>query len=84
MDTAKARVLVVEDEPAIRDALRAAFDHAGYAVHALPDGDAFEDQVDAFRPDLAVLDVMLPGRDGLELERAAFSSCAPTSRRTHR
>ena len=64
-----ARVLLVEDEAAIRDALAAAYTADGYTVCALPDGSDFEQRVDAFRPDLAVLDVMLPGRDGVELTR---------------
>lgn len=67
---ATARVLVVEDECVIRDALAAAFAGAGHAVSSAPDGSDFEERVDAFRPDLAVLDVMLPGRDGIELTRA--------------
>jgi DNA-binding response OmpR family regulator len=65
-----ARVLVVEDEPGIRDALASAYVSEGYAVCAVADGDGFEQCVDGFRPDLAVLDVMLPGRNGLELTRA--------------
>ena len=71
--TASARVLIVEDEPPIRDALRTAYGQAGHDVLALPDGEGFEAQVEAFRPDLVVLDVMLPGRDGFELARVLRS-----------
>ena len=66
-----ARVLLVEDEPALRDALAAAFTGAGYRVRALPDATGFDESVRGFRPDLAVLDLMLPGgRDGFALARA--------------
>lgn len=67
---AKARILVVEDQPTVREALVAALRDAGYALEAMADGAGFERIVDTFRPDLAILDVMLPGeRDGLELGR---------------
>ena len=68
--SAPARVLIVEDEAPIRDSLAAAYRAAGHDVCALADGTGFEEQVDAFRPDLVVLDVMLPARDGFELARA--------------
>jgi two-component system OmpR family response regulator len=60
-----ARVLVVEDEDAIRDPLSAALRAAGHEVKDCAGGVGFEDVVDTFRPDLALLDVHLPGgRDG--------------------
>jgi two-component system OmpR family response regulator len=65
-----ARVLVVEDEDGIRCALAAAYEGEGYRVCSAADGAGFEQRVDGFRPDLAVLDVMLPGRDGIELTKA--------------
>ncbi|WP_250036568.1 response regulator transcription factor [Paractinoplanes maris] len=74
-----ARVLVVEDEEAIREPLTAALRAAGHEVRACADGVGFEDVVDSFRPDLALLDVHLPGgRDGFELARAlgGRSDCA--------
>jgi len=66
-----ARVLVVEDELMIRQPLAQALRGSGYRVHELADGTDLEHAVDAFRPDLAVLDLMLPGgRDGIALARA--------------
>lgn len=66
-----ARVLVVEDEDAIRDPLAAALRAAGHEVRDCADGVGFEDVVDTFRPDLVLLDVHLPGgRDGFALARA--------------
>lgn len=58
------------DTPAIRDPLARSLHGAGYRVRAVGDGTDFEQTVDAFRPDLAVLDLMLPGRDGYALARA--------------
>lgn len=63
----KARILVVEDEPAIREAVLSALRDAGYRAEGRGDVDDFAAVVDVFRPDLAVLDVMLPGRDGFAL-----------------
>jgi two-component system, OmpR family, response regulator len=63
----QARVLVVEDSDAIRAAVLAALRDARFAAHGLADGDTLEGELEAFRPDLVVLDVMLPGRDGFAL-----------------
>ncbi|AGZ40579.1 winged helix family two component transcriptional regulator [Actinoplanes friuliensis DSM 7358] len=61
-------MLVVEDEDAIRAPLAAALRAAGHEVRECADGAGFEDVVDGFRPDLALLDVQLPGgRDGFAL-----------------
>ena len=69
----QARVLVVEDSEAIRVSVETAFAAAGYQVAAVPDGREFEELLAGFRPDLVVLDLMLPGRDGLALMAVAKS-----------
>lgn len=70
MDSAAARLLVVEDDVTVRDALDVALRSEGYVVRALPDGHEFEREVREFRPDLVILDVRLPdGPDGLALAR---------------
>jgi DNA-binding response OmpR family regulator len=67
MSPGPARVLVVEDDAVLRACLHDGFVDAGYRVIALPDGREFEDALAEQRPDVAVLDVMLPGRSGLAL-----------------
>ena len=61
------RVLVVEDSETIREMVSEALADVGYHVAARPDGERLEDVLDGLRPDLVVLDVMLPGRDGFVL-----------------
>jgi len=56
-----ARVLVIEDKAAIRDAVTAALTRAGYLVRGQPNGAMLPDLAEAFRPDLAILDIVLPG-----------------------
>ncbi|HTR90968.1 MAG TPA: response regulator transcription factor [Trebonia sp.] len=63
------RVLVVDDEPHIRTVLRGYLEAAGFAVSEAGDGGAAVHQVRRDPPDLVLLDVMLPGRDGLEVLR---------------
>jgi two-component system, OmpR family, response regulator len=69
-----ARVLVVEDESVLREAITDALRAAGFTVLSLPDGLDFAREVDSFRPDAAILDVMLPGPSGLSLAAHLRSS----------
>ncbi len=62
-----ARILVVEDSEAIRVPVRTALRAQGFEVEARRDGTDLEATLGSFVPDLVVLDVMLPGRDGFEL-----------------
>lgn len=64
-----ARVLVVDDEPAIRRFLRVSLSAHGYAVFEASDGQAALSAVVANRPDLVILDVGLPDLDGIEVTR---------------
>jgi two-component system alkaline phosphatase synthesis response regulator PhoP len=63
----KAKILVVDDEPAIVKAVRAYLEKEGFAVRTVGDGGGAIEAARAFRPDLVVLDIMLPGMDGLEV-----------------
>ncbi|MGV9183014.1 response regulator transcription factor [Arcanobacterium canis] len=65
----EARILVVDDEPTIRELLSASLRFAGFEVAAAGDGaEALKQQL-AFNPDIVVLDVMLPDMDGFEVLR---------------
>ena len=63
------RVLFVEDDEAVRNALAIELHAAGYVVQAEADGSSLAEIVESFRHDIAILDVMLPGRSGFELAR---------------
>src|SRR5436305_10462831 len=65
-----ARVLVVEDEPHIRELVCLHLGLEGYACEGVGDGPSALKRADADRFDLLVLDVMIPGIDGLSLCRA--------------
>ena len=69
MRTDAARVLVVEDDETLRWCVRDGLLDAGYQVATAADGNGFDTLVDSFRPDVALLDVMLPGTSGLALAR---------------
>ena len=66
---AKGLVLVAEDERAIADLERLYLSEAGFGVHVERDGDAALDAIERLRPVAVVLDVGLPGRDGLDVCR---------------
>lgn len=65
----KPKVLLVEDEPALAGALADNLEGEGYAVEITPDGRAALERWAAWQPDLVVLDVMLPGLNGLQVCR---------------
>ncbi len=62
-------ILVVDDEPAILDAVREALHERGFRVHGAADGQDIDALLTRARPDLAILDVMLPGANGFQLAR---------------
>lgn len=61
------RVLVVDDEPKIRDVLRRYLVADGFEVSEAVTGEAALEQVQALHPEVVVLDVRLPGKDGFEV-----------------
>jgi two-component system response regulator MprA len=60
------RVLVVDDEPAVRDSIGRSLRFEGYQVELASDGHAALDAMRIRRPDVVILDVVMPGLDGLE------------------
>jgi two-component system OmpR family response regulator len=67
--TGEARLLVVDDEPNIRELLSASLRFAGFDVTVAADGQQALTAARKERPDLLVLDVMMPGVDGFEVVR---------------
>ena len=72
-------VLVIEDEEAIRSVIRAFLEDAGYTVVQAADGEAGVAQFRACRPDLVLLDVMLPKLDGFAVCKICGRRAAPPS-----
>ncbi len=66
---AVATVLVVDDEPIVRDVVVRYLEREGFRTLQADDGDRARELLEHQSPDLVVLDVMLPGTDGLELCR---------------
>ncbi|MBO1419651.1 response regulator transcription factor [Streptomyces sp. FH025] len=64
-----ARLLVVDDEPALRDALESSLAFEGYEVATATDGYEALESVERDRPDLVLLDIMMPRMDGLTAVR---------------
>jgi two-component system, OmpR family, response regulator len=65
----EARLLVVDDEPNIMELLSASLRFAGFEVATAADGNEALRVAGTFRPDLILLDVMMPGLDGFEVIR---------------
>src|SRR5881396_1698373 len=68
-DVTQQTVLVVDDEEAIAEAVRARLQSEGFQVAVAGDGPEAIALCEQIRPDLVVLDLMLPGMDGLEVCR---------------
>ena len=70
MTDAKPRVLVVDDDRAVRDSLRRSLEFNGYDVQLASDGAEALAGIGALNPDVVVIDVMMPRLDGIETTRA--------------
>jgi signal transduction histidine kinase/ActR/RegA family two-component response regulator len=72
----RRRVLVVEDKDDARDSLRSVLELAGHEVRCCADGAAALELVASWRPDVALVDIGLPGIDGYEVARRLRRSTA--------
>ena len=63
------RIFIVEDEPDLRDTLTFNFENEGFKVSSFPDGEKCLTSVKKNKPDLIILDLMLPGINGLDVCR---------------
>ena len=68
------RILVVDDDALIRDTLATALGDEGYAVRVAHDGRAALSSIGNWRPDLIVLDLMMPVMNGVEFRAAQRST----------
>ncbi len=65
-----SRILVVEDDERIRSSMRLALEGEGYEIDEAASGEEALDRFSAHAPDVALIDLMLPGMDGFECTRA--------------
>jgi two-component system, OmpR family, response regulator ResD len=76
-DHPRGSVLVVDDEPTIAEVVSRYLERAGYRARIAANGPQALEQVARQRPDLVVLDLMLPGLDGLEVMRRMRQADGP-------
>ncbi len=76
MEPSAARILVVDDDPGLRTLLDAYLSESGFAVETAMDGAAMWQALERGMPDAIVLDLMMPGEDGLSLARRLRSQSA--------
>ncbi|HSW81874.1 MAG TPA: response regulator, partial [Usitatibacter sp.] len=70
----RQKILVVDDDLRLRDLLKRYLSEQGFVVDTVPDAQAMERSLQRVRYDLMVLDLMLPGEDGLAICRRLRSS----------
>src|SRR5712692_8799870 len=70
-------VLVADDDRAVRESLERALQLAGYEVELASDGDSALAAIERRTPDAVVLDVMMPGYDGLDVTRRLRGRLSP-------
>src|SRR5204862_6836943 len=76
-DQRRGRILVVDDEPTIAEIVARYLERASYETKIAGDGHAALARASTWHPDLVVLDLMLPGLDGLEVMRLLRETGGP-------
>ena len=69
MSQASKKIMIVDDEPNIVLALKYLMEEEGFDVHCYYDGDTAVENVTKVIPDLIILDVMMPGKDGFSVAK---------------
>ena len=72
-------LLIIDDDARLSDMVATYLQQSGFACHQAPTGEAGLDMLATLKPDAVVLDLMLPGMDGLEVCRRLRSMAAPLS-----
>jgi DNA-binding response OmpR family regulator len=73
-DNIRGHILIVDDDPVVRDILSHSLSESGYRIEECVDGDRVEAVLQAFPADIVLLDIRLPGTDGLTLTRRLRAS----------
>jgi|TARA_B100001094_G_scaffold78410_1_gene74741 two-component system phosphate regulon response regulator PhoB len=68
------KIYIVEDEPDLKDALTFNFENEGFKVNSFSDGESCLKEIKRKKPDLVILDLMLPGISGLDVCREIRTS----------
>ena len=63
----RQRILIVDDETSIQELIRFNLEQAGFETEVASDGLAALEKFESYKPDLVVLDLMLPGKDGYDV-----------------
>src|SRR5262245_4136762 len=77
MEELKKRILVVDDSESLGEFFQSVLDEAGYDVATASSGEEGLEKTKALKPDLILLDFIMPGMDGLELLTRLRSDFAP-------
>lgn len=79
MEAGAEAIYIVDDDPAVRDALSVLFNMEGYVVETFSDGDTFVQSASKSVPACVMLDVHMPGRSGIEILKALNAEHYPAS-----